>query len=394
MKKALYIILSAACVLLCACNHTAGQKQEAHEEHDHHEGEELELSDEQIKTVDIRFGTLSHISIGNTVKAAGILEVDARDEAAATTLASGVVTRLLVRSGDRVSKGSTIAYVEVPELIALQQDYLAAKEEELLSAQELARQEALAAEGAGVKKNLERARTDRQLASTKVSGLARQLSLYGISPSSVSRSHFVTEIAVKAPASGTVTDISCSIGSYVSSSLPLLKIIDTSALYCTLNIFEKDLGSVEPGKEVRLYLTNRPETSFQGKIESLGAMLDDTAKAVPVRVKLTSLPEGFAAPGMAVTAVISLGDKETPALPDGAIVASEGRSYVFAVEGRHEEEGRQMTLFRKVEVVPGIKRDGFTQVSFLTDEPKDTEYVVQNAFYLGSMTSDHGEHSH
>ena len=97
---------------------------------------------------------------------------------------------------------------------------------------------------------------------------------------------------------------------------------------------------------------------------------------------------------MPVIGIITSENSEVDALPDDAIVMSEGRCYVFAVESQEEEHGETMTHFKKMEIISGLKDRGYTQVKFLTPVEEGTKFVVKNAFYLGSMTSEHGEHDH
>ena len=238
------LFVAAMGLFVGSCSNSPKSHAPAEEDHEHGESEEVELSEAQIKAVDIQVGEMAHVSLGVTLKANGELAVNPQDEALIAPLTSGLVKRIMVKEGEHVTKGRAVAYVENLEVLNLQQDYLAAKEEERLASQELERQQALAKEGAGIKKNLQQAIATARTASSKVSILGRQLSLYGISPSAVDGGSLVTEVPVVSPISGTVSEIMCSTGGFADLQAPLMKIVNNAAIYCRLNIFEKNIPDV------------------------------------------------------------------------------------------------------------------------------------------------------
>ena len=395
MKKVLYIFSMALVGLFGAgCSDASSPRAEAEEAHEHGESEEVELSETQMKAVDIQVGECSLVSLGAMLKANGELAVNPQDEALIAPLSGGLVKRIVVKEGDRVSAGGTVAYVENMDAIGLQQEYLAAKEEETLANLELERQNALAKEGAGIRKNLQQAAADAQIASSKVAMLSRQLSMYGISPSEVAGGRLKTEVPVVSPIAGTVAKLMCSTGSFADSQTPLMKVVNQTAVYCRLNIFEKDMSGVASGQKVEVRLTNRPGVVLDGEVVSLAQSMDASTKSLTARVRILDNRGHELVAGMPVTGIIVSENSEVEALPDDAFVTSEGRTYVFVMEGQEEEDGEMMTHFRRMEVMTGMKDRGYTQVKFLAPVESGTKFVVKNAFYLGSMTSEHGEHGH
>ena len=392
MKNKWHFLLTAVAGLCTiGCSNSATPHTENEDEHGH---EEIELTAAQIKAVDIQTGEVELVRLGVTLKANGELAVDPQNEAVVVPLSSGIVKRVVVKEGDKVTKGRTVAYVENMEVVSLQQDYLLAKEEEALANQELDRQKALAAEGAGVRKNLQQSTADAQIAATKVATLSRQLSLYGINPASVTSGRLVTEIPVASPIAGVVTEVTCQTGSFADLQAPLMKVVNNAAIYAQLNIFEKSMAVVTPGQKVEIRLTNRPEVILAGEVASLTQAMKAGTKALTARINILDKGNHDLVPGMAVIGIVTAENSEVEALPDDAIVTSEGKSYVFAMDGQEEEDGETVSCFKKVEVIMGTRSRGYTQVKFPIPVAKDAKFVVKNAFYLGSMTSEHGEHSH
>ena len=121
----------------------------------------------------------------------------------------------------------------------------------------MSRQQVLAASGAGVKKNLQQAQKQYQVAEANLTGIGRQLQQLGISLKAVAQGKFTTVFPLRAPVGGTVTRLVATLGSYADMQTPLMTIRDNSAVECDLNVFEKDLGKVKVGNPVVLALTNQ-----------------------------------------------------------------------------------------------------------------------------------------
>lgn len=396
MKKTIWHILFVAAtgLFVGSCANSSTSHTPAEESHEYGENEEVELSEAQIKAVDIQMGEMAHVNLGVTLKANGELAVNPQDEALIAPLASGLVKRIMVKEGEYVAKGRVVAYVENLEMLSLQQDYLTAKEDEKSANQELERQQALAKEGAGIKKNLQQAIAAARIATSKVSMLGRQLSLYGISLSAVDGGGLITEVPIISPISGTVTEIMCSTGGFADLQVPLMKVVNNAAIYCRLNIFEKNISDVAPGQKVKIRLTNRPKIVLDGEVVALSQAMEPGKKSLAARVKILNGQNNGLMPNIPVIGIITAESSEVEALPDDAIVTSEGHSYVFAMDKQEEKDGKMVTHFKRIEVIPGIKERGYTQIKLLSPVENSTKFVVKNAFYLGSMMSEHGEHGH
>ena len=402
------LLLSALLALAAGCRPSASESEE---EHGHGEEGSLVLTRAQIQAVGIETGTMEFREMADVLTASGRLEVAPQGEAVAVSALPGTVARLLVKPGDRVKAGQAVAYVDAPELRQLRQQALEAREETKAMRQELLRQEALAREGAGVRKNLEAARNALDLARLRENGIAARLGHLGYSGGET--------LAVKAAISGTVTAVEATVGGYADMQTPLARIVNLDALYANLFIPEKDADAIKPGMAVELQLTNLPSRRLPGEVEMVTPQLDPSNLTVPVRVRLDrgSNREGLVA-GMAVKATVQGTGVLSPTLPDEAVVSSGGRSYIFvqvteeashdhdsedeshaghrhdAGEASHDHEGEDLFHFEKVEVVKGKSSRGFTAVTPLEPLPEDARIVVRGAFYLNSMSTDHGEHNH
>lgn len=425
MKNPFYLFIIA--LLSVACS--SGSGSETEEAHGHeHEGEsmEVELTPLQMETVGIRLGAMERREMADVLSVAGTLEVPPQGEALATSKAAGTVVRICVAQGQSVRAGQTVAYVDSPEIGLLQQDLPVAAEETAAARRELERQQALADQGAGIRKNLDAARSALATAEIRERALAVRLQSYGAAGSG--------SVAVTAPISGVVVSVDTEIGAFADMQVPIARIVNPDATFCQLQILEKDVTRVGPGMEVKMRLTNDPSVTFSGTVAEVTPALDPQSKTIPVKVTLSERPASLV-PGMAVSAQVSASGALVDVLPEDAVVSAGGKHYIFVVADEthlhnasdehshgayethdHDTEAHSHDnsdaqshdapethshdasdapiVFRKVEVIVGETSFGYVAVTPVQPLPTDARIVVSGAFYLNSMSSDHGEHSH
>lgn len=383
------------CLMVNSCSDSGSSATEQDEEQTEQtvDTQHIELSEEQMKAVDIKLGRVQKKVLSSVVRANGTLTLPAQNMADVNSLVSGIVRSITVAEGDFVRAGQVVAQLENTEIVSLQKDYIIAQKEAMVAQQEYQRQKTLSEQRAGVEKTLQQASAEYEVARARQMGLQSQLRQLGINPTAVAGGNFVSQVAVKAPISGIVTKINVKKGSFVDAQNPLLAMADNSAVYCTLSVFERNIAQIKVGQDVALTLTNASGESLKGKVSKVNPSIDDASKAISVQVKIVGQRPSELIPGMAVTGVVSLGENEVPALPDDAIVRIDGKSYVYVLVKKYKsEEGQQMYTLRSVEVLTGTSQQGYTQVDFASPlDTEKTEVVTANAFYIASMTADHEE---
>ena len=362
--------------------------------HDHEEHEEsdsfddIPLTQQQVSTAELRMSEVQTRELDATLRVTGTLVLRPQSMADVSSLMGGVVRSILVSEGQRVSKGQVVATVENTSVVTLQREYFTALRESEAARAELTRQQTLAKAGAGVAKNLQQAETAARIADASLTGIGQQLRQMGISPKSVAAGSFATVFPLRAPISGTVSRISASIGSYADMQSPLLAIRDNSAMECDLNVFEKDVAKVAVGDRVELLLANQPGRVLRGRVYGVNQYFNDAAKSVAVHVRLDASPRQGLIDGMYVSGTIATGRQKCRALPSQAIVSTEGKSYIFALNGK--PRGGKYS-FSRHEVTTGVTSDGFTEVDLCEHIRPDSRIVTDNVYYLASLTGEHAD---
>ena len=386
-------------------------KEEAHEE-------EMPtiatLTEEQIKTVGIQLGTVEQKELTATIRANGLLKVPNNNKANATSLYGGVIKTLNVQIGDYVKKGQVIATIANPQFIQLQEEYLSTASRITFAEQELSRQKELFEGNAGAKKNLQSATAELNSLRTRRASLQQQIQLMGINPGSVSNGNLKSALVVTSPLNGTVSNVFAKIGSYVDVSSPVIEIVYNSSLHLDLNVFEKDLPMLKVGQTIHFRITNNAVEDYNAKIFAIGSSFENESKTIAAHAVVQGNKTGLI-DGMNVTAIVSLNNVTTSAVPNDAIVNADGKYYIFVQtnkkaeehheegeeEGSHKEgeekehkEDKSSKNFEKVEVLKGVSDMGYTAVAFVNEIPADAKIVIKGAFFVNAKLSNTGGHGH
>lgn len=378
-----------------------GSEAHAHEEHEHEEEvdfDHIPLTEKQVNAVDLKMGMAQNREMDATISAKGSLVLRAQNMGEVASLMGGVVKAIYVKEGQLVKKGQVVATVENTDVVSLQREYFTAYKESELAKVDMERQLLLSKQGAGVKRTLQQTRKDYQVAHANLLGIGRQLAQMGISTSAVAKGKFTTAFPLHAPISGVVSQLTASLGSYADMQTPLMKIRNTQAVECDLNVFEKDLAKVKVGNRVTFSLTNQPGVKLSGTVYGMNQYFNDGSKSVAVHVKMDDASLKMSRinhvklfDGMYVSGQIATGSQRCLALPSQAIVSTDGKQYVFALNG---EPKKGEYSFSRHEVTTGVTGGGFTEVKLCDHLKAGKKIVTDNAFYLASLTGEHGEHAH
>ena len=349
----------------------------------------IPLSEKQVKAVDLKMGEAQEREMDAMLHVNGSLVLRAQDMGNVSSLMGGIVKNVYVKEGQMVSRGQVVATIENTDVVTLQREYYTAYKESEMARLELDRQKTLASAGAGIKKTLQMSEKNYKVAQANLLGTGRQLQQMGISTKEVAKGKFTTVFPLRAPISGTVSDMQASLGSYADMQTPLMKIRNNHAVECDLNVFEKDIAKVKVSDQVLVSLTNQPGVNVSGRVYGMNQYLNKGTKSVAVHVKLDAKRGAKLFEGMYVSGQIATGRQLCMTLPDKAIVSADGKQYVFALNQQHSKGGTYS--FSRHEVTTGVSNNGYTEVALCKHLKKGQKIVTDNAFYLASLTGDHGE---
>lgn len=387
------LLVLSTTLISCSGSNSAKEadtKQIAKEEPKKDSNGMIELTPEQMQAVGITVGSIEQKNLNAVVKANGQLAVPPQNMANISILSGGIIRNIKVVEGQQVHKGQVLATIENQELVKIQQDYLAAKNNFTYVAAEYDRQTQLQAAGAGTGKSFQSAQATYNAEQARIKAYETQLRQLGVNANQISGGNIVSSFPLISPIGGTVGTIKATTGSFVQPGNAIMEVVDNSKIHCDLIVFEKDLGKVRRGQQVNFELTNQNNQQIKGRISGINKSFENESKGVIVHAVIENPDKRNLIPGMYVTALISVGMEKVPAVPLEAVITTEGKQYIYVVidvkEGK-AEKGKENTLhFKKTEVGTGVSELGYINIKPLSDLPS-TKIVTKGAFYLQSKAA-------
>lgn len=398
MKKiTLYISIIVLLACANACTQTeAGKTSEnkaqhaKKEEHDHEEAG-IHLTQTQAKTIGLEFGSFVKMKINDFITATGTLGLPPNAYSSVSAKASGFIRgNQTYVEGSYVKQGAVMAYLENPEFILKQQAYLEVKAELTFLRQELARQQALVSANAGVKKTVQKLKSELAIKNAQLKGKAKYLNYLGIGVQSLTTDNIQQQIAIVAPMSGYLTSVNMHNGVYVEPARELMEIVDESHLHIELEVFEKDIALLKKGQKISYIVPALGAKQYSAEVFMIGKEFNKANKTVRIHGHLEGAHPQFIK-DLFVTAKVWLNDQSVTALPDKAVIKDGTTSFIF-VGKQHEKDELE---FAQIKVVAGASDNGFTSVKLIDKIPKGMRIVTKGAYYVYAQSkAGELEHEH
>ncbi len=338
-----------------------------------HEANEVKLTAEQFKLLDIQLGAPEKKLMSGIINANGMLDVPPQNLVTISAPLGGFVKSTDILQGMHVKKGQTIVVMEHPDYIQLQEDYLLNKNQLEFLALEYKRQEELVKENVNAAKSLQLAKSNYFSTKAKVQGMTAKLKLIGINPSELETGDIKTTITIVSPISGFVTQVNVNVGMHVSPTDILFKIVDTQHLHAEAMVFEKDLPNLKIGQRVHVNLSNET-TERIAKVFLIGKEIS-ADRTVRVHCHLEKEDQSLI-PGLYFKALIETETQERLVLPSAAVVAFNNQHFVFV-----EKESLRYLM---VEVQVGKSQNDFTEV-IIPNELLGAKMVINGTYSLLSI---------
>lgn len=348
--KYLFIILSAFLVLSCK---NEAVKEETAKPVSKVVENQLELTKEQLKTIELSIVKMEKKQISGTLQLNGKVDVDPDSKVSISSALGGHVKSVRVLPGKFVRKGDVIVIIEDNQFIQIQQDYLTTQAQLLSAAPNYNRQKELNTTKSTSDKLMQQAETDYKSLLAVKNGLEEKLRLLNINPSKVAAGKIQRSINIVAPFSGVVSGVNVNKGKYVAPSDVLVELINPQGLILKVKVFEKDLPKIAIGQNVTLFTNGDADNKLKAKIITKGnSILEDGS--TEVIAKLINANKSELINGLYINALIDLDNVDAFTLPADAVVSFEGKNYVF--------EQIAAGKFRMMEVETGTANEAFVSI--------------------------------
>lgn len=282
----------------------------------------LAISPQGIAMSQITVAPVASGELDSVILASATVEATPDAEAVLTARAPGTVSRIMVRIGDPVRAGQTLALVESRDASQIAADRAAASARVSLAARQLARERGLFAQGVSPRADFESAQANLAVAQAdarRASAAAGAALVTGDGRS----------VAIVSPISGRVTSETANLGQFVAAETELFRVADPRRIQITANVPPADAGRVRPGDKVEL--TTSDGRPIAGRVRSATGVVDPQSRTATI-VITPDAGGSMLAPGQLVQARISAsgGASRTGIMvPQDAVQTLGDRSVVF-----------------------------------------------------------------
>lgn len=353
---------------------------------------EVMVSQKQFETVGIQLGNVEQRNLTDLIRANGFITLPPQHQASISAFMGGVVKSIFVQVGDYVKKGQTLALLEHPDYIQLQDDYLKAKSNFAFLEKQYARQKELYASNATAEKTFQQTESDYNTAKAAYNSLENKLRIIGIDLEKLEKGEIVSSCPIVSPISGYVQTVGVNLGKFADPLKEIFSVVDNSQLQLSLQVYEKDIYKIKTGQKIYFTLPNQKDITGGAAIISIGKALDENTKSFTVLARVSNSQRNKNSrsnflPGIYINAFIETGTNKVNSLPNEAIINEGQKNAVFVLlRTINDAEGKEF-IFAMRDVKVGISNAGFTEVTFLEELPKDAKIVTKGAFFIESEMS-------
>ncbi|HJZ87515.1 MAG TPA: efflux RND transporter periplasmic adaptor subunit [Polyangia bacterium] len=289
-------------------------------------GAVIEVSPERQQLIGVTFATVEQRPLAVTLRAAGLVEVDERKVGEVTLKYEAFVEKLLVgETGKAVRTGQALATLYSPDLLAAEQELLAA------------RRTGGAPEIVGA---ITQRLTHWDITKDQIAALERRDKADG-------------RATIYSPASGVVLEKNVVEGAHVMPGTMLYRIGNLGRVWVQAAIYERDAARVAVGQPATITLPSQPDSALEARVTFVAPTVDQKTRTLEARLELIN-PRLTLRPGMFADVVIEVPLGVALAVPDSALLLSGEHRYAFVDRG----QGR----LQPVEVQVGVQAGEYHEV--------------------------------
>ena len=233
----------------------------------------IQMSENAMKLANIQTMTVGNKQASKELRLNGKVQIDERKLYAQSTHIPGRIEQLNINfTGEKVSRGQTLAMVYSPELVTAQ--------EELLQANNIKNSQPELFEAA-----------KQKLRNWKVADQTISKILSSGKP--------IQRFPITADVSGIVTAKKVELGDYVERGKPLYEIADLSSLWLLFDVYESDMTWVKKGDKISYSIQSVPGENFEGTISFIDPIINPQTRVATARIEVKNSdnklkPEMFA----------------------------------------------------------------------------------------------------
>lgn len=339
----------------------------------------VKAREELFKNGLLKIVTAETKTVSKALRLTGEVQYDERRVAHVSTQVDGIIRKVHVTMGDKVTKGQPLMEMDSVEIGQTKAAYHEALAIERLARKNRDRIEALRKEGISSEKEMLIAKQELEAAEIRTNaarGMLKRLGMGGMKKDRTTSINSSGRLILRAPSDGTILSMHAVTGEVAKSDMSLVTIGDNAVLWVWADLYEQDFARVvtqqaDGNLQSSVYVKAFPGQPFPGTVDFINPSMSESSRTIKVRVTVPN-PAGMLLAGMFADVDIFLAeDKEALSLPADAILDDEGRSFVFI---HHKGD-----YFVRRPVVKGNDYHGWVEIK---EGLKGQETVVADGAFL------------
>lgn len=341
----------------------------------------VEVPEGAQKNAGIEVDAAATTRLPGVLEVTGIVTADESRVAHVRPLAKGVVEKINVSLGSRVTAGQPLLTYDNIELGQLVGEFLTeqsalrqtqtdreVKRTALQRAEALIKIEAIAQQELDLRR-AEFRNSEAAVASAeaRVSRVEEQLHRFGLSdqdlralrPDANEAPHrAASHSTLRAPFAGVVTKFDVAVGEVVESEKELFTLADISTVWVLADVYEKDLAKITTTGTVTVNVDAYPDRTFTGRITHVSDLIDPATRAATVRCVVDNRDGALKLDMFAKITLGTAEERQALAVPADAVQQVDNQALVFVRQSETRFERKNVVVGRRsgdlVEILAGL----------------------------------------
>ena len=293
----------------------------------------VQLTPERMQSIGVTTGMAEYKQLSDDIRATGTVEIDERLVSYVQVRFPGYIRQVFANATYQfVRKGEPLFAVYSPELVATQQEYL-------LALQNQKQLQASSIEGVA------------SGAASLSSAAEQRLEQWDIPQSEIAKLKAsgkpITDLTINSPVTGYITERNALPNMYVEPSTRLYTVADLSRVWINAQIFQDDIGRLKPGDIATITVDSYPGQTFSGRIEDILPQVDMATRTVHVRLAIANVGLKLK-PGMFVNVDLKTSLGRQLVVPASAVFQSGTRQLVFLNHGNGSLDPKEVIVGPRV----------------------------------------------
>lgn len=185
------------------------------------------------------------------------------------------------------------------------------------------------------------------------------------------------DFPIKALISGIVGKIYLKAGETVTSSLPIMSVVNIQSVKCIAKIVEKELGRIKKKAHALVRVDSYPGITFKGEVSEISPVLDQLSRSSEVTILIPNYKYAKTQllPGMYAKVDIILGEiPKTLLVPYSSILSDDDKTYIFVYR-----ENRAKKIYVKIGGIKHYGEDTSKDKVVVEGDVREGDFVI----YMG-----------